>query len=114
MLPAESPERACHHMDRHDAARDGAMRGWISSKATSEPPYPQGHRRSGAHYSRWALPDVPKCSENVETVQIMAATLPQRQTDARNKASYTVGSFWVTAARVGACGSCVTSFHGVA
>ena len=49
--------------------------------------YPQGHRRSGAHYSRWALPDVPKCSENVENVQIMATTLPQRRTEARVIAS---------------------------
>ena len=82
-LPADPTDRARLHMDRHDAARDGAMRGWISSKATSEAPYPQRHRRSGAHYSRWALPDVPKCSENVENVQIMAATLPQRRTEAR-------------------------------
>ena len=28
-LRAESPERAHLHIDRHDAARDGAARGWI-------------------------------------------------------------------------------------
>ena len=87
-MPAGPPERACLEMDGHDAAQDRSAHGWNSiEKVTWEAPTPPKHRRPGARYTRWALPQVRNCSENVESVQTMVATLPQRRIEARVIAS---------------------------